>query len=144
MVFGHWHLNNIMGLVFQGTLAPKKQFNCCFNIYGSQKYALLLHNFANNVAHVHLQMIALKMPTEHCNHCQYHLHNSIHTPLTLSLTYLLHRASTVSSPAVDHLTKLMHLIPCTMWEDKLSAAQVAKFLFENIVRFFWSAKRACL
>ena len=34
------------------------------------------------------------------------------------------------------LIKFTHLIPCTMGEDKLSAAQVAKLLFENIVRFF--------
>ena len=37
------------------------------------------------------------MPMEHCNHCWSHLHNSIPTPLTLSPTYLLHGASTVSS-----------------------------------------------
>ena len=37
---------------------------------------------------------------------------------------------------IDYLTKLIHLIPCTMGADKLSAAQVAKLLFENIVRFF--------
>ena len=37
---------------------------------------------------------------------------------------------------VDYLIKLTCLIPCTMGEDKLSAAQVAKLLFENIVRFF--------
>ena len=30
----------------------------------------------------------------------------------------------------------MHLIHYTIGEDKLSAAQVAKLLFENIVRFF--------
>ena len=30
----------------------------------------------------------------------------------------------------------MHLIPCTMGEDNLSAAQVAQLQFENIVRFF--------
>ena len=29
----------------------------------------------------------------------------------------------------------MHLIPFTMGEDKLSAVQVTKLLFENIVRF---------
>ena len=37
---------------------------------------------------------------------------------------------------IDHLTKLTCLIPCTMGEDKLSAAQVAKLPFKNIVRFF--------
>ena len=37
---------------------------------------------------------------------------------------------------IDRLTKFTRLIPCTMGEDKLSAAQVAKLLFENIVRFF--------
>ena len=36
----------------------------------------------------------------------------------------------------DHLTKFTYLIPYTMGGDKLSAAQVAKLLFENIVRFF--------
>ena len=35
--------------------------------------------------------------SQHCNHCQYYLPDSIPTPLTLSLTYLLHRASIVSS-----------------------------------------------
>ena len=35
----------------------------------------------------------------------------------------------------------MRLIPCTMGEDKLSAAQVAKLLFENIVRFFGVPKK---
>ena len=49
------------------------------------------------MVHVHLQKIVLKMPTEHCNHCQYHLPDSIPTPLTLSLTCLLPGASTVSS-----------------------------------------------
>ena len=66
-------------------------------MYGGQKYAPLWHSFANNVVHVHLQKIALNMPMEHCNHCRYHLPDSIPTPLTLSLTYLLHGASTVSS-----------------------------------------------
>ena len=37
---------------------------------------------------------------------------------------------------VDCLTKFTCLIACTMGEDRLSAAQVAKLLFENIVRFF--------
>ena len=37
---------------------------------------------------------------------------------------------------VNHLTKFTHLIPCSMGEDKLLAAQNAKLLFENIVRFF--------
>ena len=37
---------------------------------------------------------------------------------------------------IDRLTKFTRLIPCSMGEDKLSAAQVAKLLFENIVRFF--------
>ena len=79
------------------TLAPIKHLNCCVNMYGGQKCAPLWHNFANNVVHVHLQKIALNMPMEHCNHCQYHLPDSIPTPLTLSLTYLPHGASTVSS-----------------------------------------------
>ena len=35
------------------------------------------------------------MPMEHCSYCRYPLHNSIHIPLILTLTYLLHRASTV-------------------------------------------------
>ena len=86
-----------MGLVFQGTLAPVKHLNCCVNVYGGLKCAPLWHSFANNVVHVHLQKIALNMPMEHCNHCRYHLPDSIPTPLTLSLTYLLHGASTVSS-----------------------------------------------
>ena len=86
-----------MGLVFQGTLVSEKHLNYCINMYGGQKCDPLLHNFANNVVHVHLQRIALNMPTEHCNHCQYHLHDSIHTRLTFSLNYLLHGASTVSS-----------------------------------------------
>ena len=37
---------------------------------------------------------------------------------------------------IDHLTKFRSPIPCTMGEDKLSAAQVSKSLFENIFRFF--------
>ena len=86
-----------MGLVLQGTLAPIKHLNCCVNMYSGQKYAPLWHSFANNVVHMHLQKIALNMPMEHCNHCRYHLPNFIPTPLTLSLTYLLHGASTVSS-----------------------------------------------
>ena len=85
-----------MSLILQGTLAPIKHLNCCVSIYGVQKYAPLLHNFANNVVHEHLIKLALNMPTEHCKHCRYHLDDSIHTPLTLSLTYLLHGASTVS------------------------------------------------
>ena len=35
----------------------------------------------------------------------------------------------------------MHLIPCTMVEDKLSAAQVIKLAFENIVKFFRVPKK---
>ena len=35
---------------------------------------------------------------------------------------------------INYLTKFTHLIPCTMGEDKLSAAQVTKLLFENIAR----------
>ena len=34
----------------------------------------------------------------------------------------------------------MHLIPCTIGEDKLSAAQVLELLFENIVSFFGMPK----
>ena len=41
---------------------------------------------------------------------------------------------------IDCLTKFTHLIPYTMGEDKLLAAQVAKLLFENIVRLFGVAK----
>ena len=37
---------------------------------------------------------------------------------------------------INCLTKFKCLVPCTMGEDKLSAAQVAKLLFENIIRFF--------
>ena len=37
---------------------------------------------------------------------------------------------------IDCFTKLRHLIPYTKGEDKLSAVQVAKLLFENIPRFF--------
>ena len=33
-----------------------------------------------------LLKIALNMPMEHCNHCQYHLHDSIHTPSTFLIT----------------------------------------------------------
>ena len=36
---------------------------------------------------------------------------------------------------VNHFTKFTYLIPCTMGEDKLSAAQVAKLLFENFLGF---------
>ena len=36
---------------------------------------------------------------------------------------------------ICYLSKLTHLIPCTMKEDKLSATQVAKLLFESIHRF---------
>ena len=43
----------------------------------------------------------------------------------------LHHVLTV----IDFLTKFTYLIPCTMGEDKLSAAQVAKLQCENIVRF---------
>ena len=32
---------------------------------------------------------------------------------------------------IDCLTKFMHLVPCTMGEDKLSAAQVAKNLRQH-------------
>ena len=35
----------------------------------------------------------------------------------------------------DYFIKLTYLIPCTIEEDKVSAAQVAKLQFENIVRF---------
>ena len=42
---------------------------------------------------------------------------------------------------VDLLTKLTHLIPCTMGEDKLLAAQVTKLLFENTIRFFRVPKK---
>ena len=102
-----------MDLVLQGTLLPVKYFNYCINVYGGRKCAPLLHTSANNVVHMHLQKIALNMPMDHSNHCQYHLHNSIPTPLTLSPTYLLHDASTVSSPSspIDHITKLMRLTP---------------------------------
>ena len=75
----------------------EKHLNCYINVYGGQKCTPLLHSFANNVVHVHLQKIALNMPSEHCNHYRSHLHDSIPTPLTLSPTYLLHGASTVSS-----------------------------------------------
>ena len=37
---------------------------------------------------------------------------------------------------IYHLTKLMYLIPCTMDENRLPAAQVAKLVFENNVWFF--------
>ena len=36
---------------------------------------------------------------------------------------------------INYLTKLMHLIPCPMGKDKLSVAQIAILLFENIFRF---------
>ena len=42
---------------------------------------------------------------------------------------------------IDHLTKLMYLIPCTMWKNKLSAAQITKLLFENNVRFLVVLKK---
>ena len=100
-----------MTLVFQGTLAPTKHLTCCINKYGGQKCAALFHNFANNIVHVHLQKIALNMPTENCNHCQYYLHNSIHTPLTLPLNYLLHGASTVSSLSLIISLSLCILYP---------------------------------
>ena len=54
-------------------------------------------NFAHNAVHVHLVNIALNIPTNHCNHCLCYLHDSIHTPLTLLLTYLLRGALTVFS-----------------------------------------------
>ena len=41
---------------------------------------------------------------------------------------------------IDCLSKFTHLIPCIMGEDKLSAAQVAKLLFENTARFFGVTK----
>ena len=63
----------------------------------AKKCTLLLQSFANNVVHMHLLKITLSIPTNYYNHYRYHLHNSIPTPLTLSLTYLLHRASIVSS-----------------------------------------------
>ena len=97
VVFRHWKLKNITGIVFQGTLEPENHLNYCVNIYGGQKCTPMLHNFANNIVSVHLQKIALNIFTEHCNYCQYYLHDSIHTPLTLLLTYLLHRASNESS-----------------------------------------------
>ena len=125
-----------MGLVLQGTLAPVKHLNCCVNVYGGQKCAPLWHNFANNVVHVHLQKIALNMPMEHCNHCRYHLPDSIPTPLTLFTDLPPARGFNCVLTVINCLTKFMRLIPCTMGEDKLSAAQVAKLLFENIVRFF--------
>ena len=37
---------------------------------------------------------------------------------------------------IDYLTKLMHLIPCIIGKDELSAAKVTKVLFKNIVRFY--------
>ena len=36
---------------------------------------------------------------------------------------------------IDHLTNFVCLIPCAIKEDKLSAAQVTKLVFENIVGF---------
>ena len=54
------------------------------------------------------------MPTEHCNHSQYHLPDSIHTPLTLSLTYLLYGASTVSS--LSSIVSLsLHISSPVLW-----------------------------
>ena len=90
-------LKNVLVLVFQGTLAPAKYFNHCVNIYDGQKYTPLLHTFAKKFVHIHLLKIALSIPMEHYNHCWYHLHDSILTPLTLSQTYLLHGASAIFS-----------------------------------------------
>ena len=103
-----------MDLFLQGTLEPVKHLNYCVNIYVSQKCAPLLHNFANNVVHVHLQKIALNIPTEHCNHYWYRLHDSIPTPLTLSLTYLLHGVSTVSS-LLSIISLSLHISYLVSW-----------------------------
>ena len=42
---------------------------------------------------------------------------------------------------IDHLTILACLVPCTMGEKKLSAVQIKKLLFVNIVMFFKMPKR---
>ena len=76
---------------------PEKHSNYCVNGYGGQKNAPQLLNSENNVAIEHLLKIALNMPMELCNHCQYHLYDSILTLLTLSVSNLQSRALNVSS-----------------------------------------------
>ena len=83
-------------------------------MYSGQKCVLTLHNFANSVIPVQLLMITLNMPTEHCNPCQYQIQDSIHTPLALWLTYLLQKASTVSSQLliVSLSLHISYPVPC--------------------------------
>ena len=122
-------------------MAPIKHLNYCVNMYGGQKCTPLLHNFANNVVHVHLQKIALNMPTEHCNHYQYHLHDSIPIPLTLSLTYLLYGALTVSSLSLIISLSLHVSYPVPWGKTNCQLHKFQNYCLKNIVRFFGVPKK---
>ena len=64
-----------------------------------------------------LTRIALNIPMQHCNHYCYYLQDYIPIPLTLSLTYILHGASTVSSQMLIVSPSLQASYPIP-WERK--------------------------
>ena len=75
------------------------------------------------------------MPTKHCNHCQYYLHNSIHTPLTLSLTYLLHGASTVSSLSLTISLSLCISYPVPLGKTNYQLHKSQNYFLKTLLGF---------
>ena len=129
-------LEEFHGSSLAGHLDTRKTLDCYINKYGGQKCTLLLYNFANNVVHVHLQKIALNMPTENCNHCLYHLHDSIHTPLTLSLTYLLYGGSTVSSLSSIISLSFHALYPVPWGKTDCHLHKLQNYCLRTLLGFF--------
>ena len=75
------------------------------------------------------------MPTEHCNHFQYHLHDSIHTPLTLPLTYLLHGASTVSSLLLIISLSLRVSYPVPWGKTNYQLRKLQNYFWRTLLEF---------
>ena len=69
------------------------------------------------------------------NHCPYHLTNSIHTPLTLSLTYLLYGALAVSSPLSIISLSLRILYPIPWGKTNCQLHKLQNYCLRTLLGF---------